>query len=185
MHITATRIVSVVLGFLLCGIGTLSYGEPNGVQLAVHCQASAGITQFRITLRNTGSTNTQVVVGINVGNGVRYDADYFVLDVKRDANSAIEQFHPGHGQMNGPAWPWVVPLQAMSEFSFLLPISGFHSLSNGESLKIGDSAIDVRLHYVAPEHWLGRETSAVNRRNVFAGELTTEWLRVPDQCHSA
>jgi hypothetical protein len=126
------------------------------------------------------------VLGVNVGNSVRYDADYFVLDVKRDANSAVEQFHPGHGQVAGPAWPWVVPLPMMSEFSFLQPIGGFHSVSNGERLQIGGSAIDVRLRYVVPKNWLGSEsTLSVNSRNVFTSELTTDWLRVPDKCHAA
>jgi len=185
MHIRATQFVSALLGFSFFTVGARSYSEPNPVELALQCQTSAGTTQFRITLRNTGSTNTQVVLGVNVGNSVRYDADYFVLDVKRDANSAVEQFHPGHGQVAGPAWPWVVPLPAMSEFSFLQPISGFHSLSNGETLNIGGSAIDVRLRYVAPKNWLGGETLTVNRRNVFTGELTTEWLRVPGQCDAA
>ena len=174
------------MGLFLCAIGTLSYSQLTTLELALQCQTSAGTTHFRITLRNTGSTNTQVVLGVNVGNSVRYDADYFVLDVKRDANSAVEQFHPGHGQVAGPAWPWVVPLPMMSEFSFLQPIGGFHSMSNGERLQIGGSAIDVRLHYVVPKGWLGtsESTLSVNNRNVFTSELTTDWLRVPDQCHA-
>jgi hypothetical protein len=134
-------------------------------------------------LRNTGSTNTQIVLGTNVGNAYRYDATAFVLDVKRDGN--VEQFPAADGPIAGQAGPWVVQLPAMSEFSFLQPISGFYAPSTGEPLKIGRSAIDVRLHWIAPERWLGGETASVNRRNVFAGELTTKWLRVPDQCHAA
>jgi len=59
-------------------------------------------------------------------------------------------------------------------------------MSNGERLQIGGSAIDVRLHYVVPKGWLGtsESTLSVNNRNVFTSELTTDWLRVPDQCHA-
>jgi hypothetical protein len=185
MRIRVTQLASALLGFLLGGIGTLSYSEPNGVELALQCQTSAGTTRFRITLRNTGSTNTQVVLGVNVGWGQRYDANNFVLDVKRDGNSAVEELPGPEGPIIGPAGPWLVPLPAMSEYSFLLPISKFWSSATREGLKIGGSAIDVRLHYIAREHWFGGETSAANRMNVFVGELTTDWLRVPDQCHAA
>lgn len=184
MRVKVAQLASALLGFFLCGLGTLSYSAPNGVELALRCQESAGTTLFRITWRNTGSTNTQIVLGINVGWGQRYDATSFVLDVKRDGNSAVEEFHPETGAfIAGPAGPWLVPLPSMSEYSLLLPISKFWSPPSLERLKIRGSAIDVRLHYVAPEHWLGGETPSANRRNVFAGELATEWLRVPDQCH--
>jgi hypothetical protein len=182
MRIGLMRLASAFMGLFLWGTGTLSYSEPSGVELLLQCEASAGTTQFRITLRNTGPTNTQIVLGINFGNGARYDADSFVLDVKRDDNSAIERYHPGHGQMNGQARPWFVQVPAMSAFSFLLPINGFHSLAGGESLKAGGYA--VRLHWASTKPWFGRKTATVNDRDLFTGELTTEWLRVPDQCQA-
>jgi hypothetical protein len=186
MRIAVTRIVSALLGFVLYGIGTPSYSEPQKVELALQCQASSvGATQLRITLRNTGSTYAQMVLGTNVGNGYRYDATAFVLDVKRHGNGTVEHFRGMSGPIAGQAGPWVVELPAMSEFSFVQPISEFVAPSSGEPLRIGGSAVDVRLHWIAPKDWLGGETASVNRRNVLAGELTTEWLRVPDQCHAA
>jgi hypothetical protein len=185
MRIRMIQVASALLGFSICWMGMRSYGEPNEVALALQCQASAGTPQLRITLRNTGATYTQMVLGTNVGNGYRYDATAFVLDVKRNGNSNSEQFRGMSRPIAGQAGPWVVQLPAMSEFSFVQPIIEFVAPSTGEPLKVGASAIDVRLRWIAPKPWPGGETASVNRRNVFAGELTTQWLRVPDQCYAA
>jgi len=130
MHIKVTRIVSSLLGFVLYGIGTLSYSEPPNVELALQCDVSSvGATQLRITVRNTGSTDTAIVLGTSIGNGGLV-ANFLVLEVKRDSNSAVDEFHLDLRVM-GHVDPWIVPLPAMSEFSFIQPLGNYWSRGGG------------------------------------------------------
>jgi hypothetical protein len=186
MRTGMSRLASALLGFLLCGAGTLSYSESHKIELAVQCQGSSlGATQLRITLRNAGSVGTAIVIGSSIGNGQRYVADFVALDVKRDSNSAVEEFRPDLGRIAGRVDPWIVTLPAMSEFSFLQPISGYYSSSTIQPLEIG-SGIDVRLRWVAPTNPpFGGELVGGDLVRVFTGEAMTEWLRLRDQCRAA
>jgi len=191
MRIAVTRVVPALLGFVLYGIGALSYSQPNEVELALQCQkTSVGAIYLRITLRNTGSTSTRIVLGATAGN-TEYPI-YVVVEEKRDGNSAVEEFHLEMG--NGLGGDWIVELPAISEVSSLQGISNYWSTAEHQlkRLNIGGSAIDVRLHWIAPEPpspAFGELADRLNaltagRRNALMGELTSEWLRVPDQCHA-
>jgi hypothetical protein len=171
------------LACLLCLIGMPAFGEPQQVELDLQCRASANAVELRITLRNAGPTDTAIVLGTSIGNGQKYVADSLVLDVKRGRDGPVEKFRPDVGNIAGRVDPWIVPLPAASDFSFTRSINTFFS-STGKPPVLGNGSLDIRLTLLrrTEDHFRG-ELVGPGLVKVFVGELATDWLRVPGQCH--
>ena len=171
-----------LLACLLCAIGAPALSQAHDLELKVQCLRSNDSVELRVTLRNVGSTDTAVVLGTSVGNGQRYVADSLVLEVKRNQDDEAEPFRPSLGAIFGRIDPWIVTVPAASEFSFVRSASHFSS-SHGEPLKIAGSAlIRLRLIHRADGQFAGELVGAALVK-VSIGEMQTEWVRIPGECH--
>ena len=164
---------------MLCAIGEPAFSEPQELELRSECLASGESVELRITLRNPGSTDTAILLGVSIGSD-RHVAYSFVVDVKSERDDTVESFRPDLGAIAGRVDPWILRLPATSEFSLVRPMSYFFS-SRGKPLRIdGDATVRVRIDKSLSERSVFDGPALVK---VFVGEIASEWMRIPGECH--
>lgn len=175
---------SVVLAFLLCAGAMPGTEKTPHVELGLQCIASANVPELRISLRNTGIGDANVVFGITLGNGRAYHAAALILEVKRRDGDTVERFQIADStpRVAGRLDPWIVPLPAGSEFSIARPIGLFRS-PDDKPLSIG-SPLELRVKLVSRREDRPRGDDAVGPGlvHVVPGDLQSAWISVPESC---
>ena len=178
------RSVIVALSLLASAVGPPALAQSPAIALALDCSRSGARVDLRMTVRNDNATDSAVVIGTSLGNGRRYLADSFTLDVKRGQGTSetYMYFDPSAPIVAGRLDPWILQVPSASAFVLTRPIG--HFWASGAPLTLGADAIDVRLRLSAraDKRALEMNGSALARENIFVGELSSEWRRVPDSC---
>jgi hypothetical protein len=185
-----------LFGYLCCLVAWPALGQTPQVELALQCRASANGTDLRMALRNTGTIDANLVLGITLANGRHYSAGALFLEVKRRDGDAIESY-----QYSDPDWPaaiagrvdpWIVPLPAGSEFSITRPINRFWPSTPGQTsrvagqLSLDRGPMDLRLKLASrpQDRPRGNDMVGPGLVHVLPGELYSEWIRVPEVCEA-
>src|SRR5688572_19115290 len=175
---------SAFLAFLLCADAMSATEKTPQVELALQCIAAAKEPDLRITLRNTGTGDANVVFGTTLGNGRTYHAEALLLEVKRGDGNPIEDFQIADSTPStaGRLDPWIVPLPQASEFSITRPISLFRA-RDGKLLSI-NSSTELRVKLISRRQHRPRGDDLVGPGlvHVMPGELQSAWISVPESC---
>ncbi len=154
------------------------------VELGLQCIAAAKGADLRVMLRNTGTGDANVVVGITLGNGRTYHAAALFLEVKRGEGNTVESFQIADSmpRVAGRLDPWIVPLPVGSEFSITRPIGLFRS-PDDKPLSIS-SSVDLRVKLISRPEDRPRGDEAVGPGlvHVLPGDLQSPWISVPEGC---
>ena len=86
---TRLRLVAALVAYGLSA-ALPAFAQSPKVDLGLHCIAPA--RDLRITLRNNGEKDTNVLLGITLGNGRTYHASGLFLEVRRRGSDMIETF---------------------------------------------------------------------------------------------
>lgn len=173
-----------VLAFLLCAGAIPGTEEMPQVELGLQCIASANVPELRISLKNTGTGDANVVLGITLGNGRTYHAAALFLEAKRRDGDAVESFQIADSmpRVAGRLDPWIVPLPAGSEFSITRPIGILRS-ADGKALSIS-SSMELRVKLISRREDRPRGDDAVGPGlvHVVPGDLQSAWISVAESC---
>jgi hypothetical protein len=176
--------LSVVLAFLLCADAMPATEKTPQVELALQCIAVANGPDLRISLRNTGTGDANVVFGIALGNGRTYHAAALFLEAKRRDGDAVESFQIADStpRVAGRVDPWIVPLPVGSEFFITRPIGLFRS-ADDKPLTISNS-MELRVKLISRREDRPRGDDAVGPGlvHVMPGDLQSAWISVPESC---
>ena len=187
-----------LLAYLSCLAVLPAFGQTPQVEMTLQCQPVVNATNLRISLRNTGTIDVNLVLGITLGNGREYIAQALFLQVKSRDGDAVESFQysdPGRSFIiAGRVDPWIVPLPAGSEFSITRPVTHFRPSAPGQlasragdPLSLDRGPMDLRLRLVSrtQDRPRGDDMVGPGLVHVMPGELQSEWIQVPDDCKAA
>jgi hypothetical protein len=179
---------------LSCSAVWPAFGQTPQVELTLQCQTSAKATDLRMALRNTGTIDANLVLGITLGNGREYIAETLILEVKRRDGDDVESYQYSDPDRSyaiaGRVDPWIVPLPAGSEFSITRPLNQFHPRVPGASTRVAGQlsleggAMDLRLKLISrpQDRPRGDDTVGPGLVHVMPGELQSQWIHVPEEC---
>jgi hypothetical protein len=182
------------LAYLSCLVVLPAFGQTPQVEMTLQCRSPAKGAELRITLRNTGAKDINLVLGMTLGNGREYFADALFLEVKRRDSDVVESYQyadPGRSAaIAGRVDPWIVPLPAGSEFSITRPVSQFWSRDPAKmarasgQLSFGNGPLDLRLKLISRPQDRPRGDDAVGAGlvHVMPAELQSQWIHVPEDC---
>jgi hypothetical protein len=178
------RCAAVVLATFLSGSIGASDSPSAIVLLEVTCRESNGVVELQMSLRNTGTRDTAVTLGMDLANGHRYFPDRLTMDVKTSGFGTIREFEywdPSLPGIAGRVDPWVVPLPHSSEFSITRPLG--HFWLNGASLAELSRPFQVRLRLKAQAPINSNlDMAGIAPLNYFSGDLESKWPVIPKEC---
>ena len=179
------RSMIVALSLLTWVVCPPAFAQLPGIVIALDCNRSDARVELRMSVRNDSAKDSAVVMGNSLGNGRRYLADSFALEVKRGGSAAIEvysYFDPTVGVIAGRLDPWVIQLPALSSFSLTRPIGHFWSAGAPLTLDRGDVDIRLKLSARADTRLSDLHAFGLAPENLFTGELSAQWRRIPTDC---
>ena len=80
------------LGYLSCLVLWPAFGQAPAVDMTLQCRALTNAPELRITFRNSGTIDINLVLGMTLGNGREYFADALFLEVKHRDSDAVEKY---------------------------------------------------------------------------------------------
>lgn len=179
------RIGAAIVASLLTAGTTPVNAQAPPVEVTLQCRAAATGRDLRITLRNTGQKDVNLLIGITLGNGRSYHLSALFLDVKRRGSDSIEVFAPAGSQPSiaGRVDPWILPLPSGSEFSLTKPLDNFGM--NLEKLTLERAPMDLRLRLEPLPFYRPKpndDTIGAALVHVLYQEFESAWIRVPEDC---
>jgi len=157
---------------------------PQPAELVLQCLTTSGTPDLRITLRNTGKQDINLVLGMTLANGRSYHASALFLDVRQRGSDMIEVFQATDAQprVAGRMDPWILPLPVASEFSLARSLGDF--AMKLDRLTMDRAPMNMRLRLVPrPEHHPpGSDMVGAGLVHVAPGDLQSAWIRVPEDC---
>lgn len=179
------RIGAAILASLVTTGTTPANAQAPVVEMTLQCLAGATGRDLRITLRNTGPKDVNLLLGITLGNGSSYHLSALFLDVRQRGSDKIEVFAPSGSQpaIAGRVDPWILPLPARSEFSLTRPPGNFGM--NLEKLTMERAPMDLRLRLEPLPFYRPKpndDTIGAGLVHVLYQKFESAWIRVPEDC---
>lgn len=158
---------------------------PSAAQLTLQCLSASTAPYLRITLRNSGEKDVNLLLGISLGNGHSYHASALYLDVRGRGSDVIDNFQltDSHPDIAGRVDPWILALPMASEFSMTRSLGDFSRVM--APLVMDRAPMDLRLRLVSLPQYrprVGDDTVGPGLVHLMPGELQSTWIRVPEDC---
>lgn len=177
---------------VVCGMGCLfapilaAQTEEAVVQLEIQCTAQESVIDLIITVRNSGTKDTAIVLGEARGNGQVYlpSALYAVVNMTGDAKEHnLFYFNRAHAFVAGRVDPWIVPLPATSSFSVSVQSEHLWSSELNASLKDMPAISKIRLGVVARAiEFVNADTTGLKLMHLFVGDVKSKVVDPSSDC---
>jgi hypothetical protein len=177
-------------GLLWLGLCSLAFAPAalsqtnRAVTLELQCMGQQNPSEVVVTLNNTGSTGTAIVLGTRLGN--IYLAKNLAFEARFAEGGKFDNFvydNPTFtNNTTGREDPWIVPLPAHSSYS--VTISGNHFLSaSGERMDEAPGIADVQLRLTGSKiEPINLDMRGLVNWEVLIMDMQSAVIAIPDDC---
>jgi hypothetical protein len=155
-----------------------------GVSLTLQC-LRGDAPELRVTLKNIGAKDVNLVLGTTLGNGRSYHTDALVVRIRPRGSEASQEFGFADSvyAIAGRRDPWILPLPVRAEFSLTRPLNVLMSRS-GKPFSMDRGPVDMRIELISRPEDRPRGDDGVGPGlvHVMPGELASPWIRIPEDC---
>ncbi len=173
------------LGLCSLACAPVAFAQANrAVRLEVQCVGPQSLSEVVVTLNNTGSTGTAVVLGTRLGN--IYLAKTLSFEARFAEGGKFDNFiydNPAFtNNTTGREDPWIVPLPAHSSYS--VTISGNHFVSGaGERMDEVAGIADLQLRLTGSKiEPVNLDMRGLANWEVLIADMQSTAVAIPEDC---